>query len=174
MPAKTENPVWGIEIKLEYVEPYLTAKFYIENGKRSNYSPGLFVTNAEIRESILKFLKLPPKLSVFLGSNYVGHAALKVDAAKKTAYWSDYHPITGHMMDIFLHKGIAQLLEHQMLAQLNKEFPMIKRIEHEHPSELRLTQLWKRKLYKRYSLQEGLQALKRKIGRDTKKHRLRK
>lgn len=143
-----------------------------EHARRRRPGTGHFITNPEIRLSIAE-----AGIQTGMELGYMDLAR----ANHRTIEWKNYFPFGRYLSQgrrIFGYRGIAQLLEYDVLARINKHFPEIKRVRHERflwwpadVSEERRGQVAARGTGLSASMQHTLDMLRWKIGRDTLKHR---
>ncbi len=175
MEKKEEKLLHGIRMK--YISHAgstsgsFNVKFFVDEGKRSK----TFISNREIREAIGQWEKATDQRGRYKNAP-LGEMYLTFNPKTNIARWLVYHPfgpgkLSPERVKIFRGRGIAQLLEYSVVREMKRRFPTLKGFSHPLPRRLRQEQLEKRVLGTNYTYEEAINALRKKIAADTKRHR---
>ncbi len=157
------------ELKREGVK----VDFYVTSGDPSSKN---FVTNSRIRKAINSAGLMQEK------PFKIGGMTFSYGAKAATLVWEDYYPFVraGGEKSVFAGKGIASLLEYNVLVKAKEFFPKVKRVSHIAPSDSRARQLRKRGIWvweflgreflglrsASYSYEKALSVIRKKIARE--------
>lgn len=158
-------PISEHRMDMEY-----NVEFWVGSADSPPAGASKFINNTEIRDSLARMTPIKGRLG-YCEIARVGSKAIQ------WGQFQPFHAIRQHPHP-FKRRGIAQLLELEILLHLHQQFPEIKTIKHHAIfgvplgiSDERVGQIDKRGLGFNYSIARAIQMLRWKIAHDTLYHR---